>query len=106
MHNVMYMYHMFPIIIIIQIILNFTHRVLYPGHWLKMDQLWMRQKQMVQKHPVYFFYWEGDLDDLDNSDNIIITVSVMLVDCKFVWYTYCSQISKCLCRLRKSMGER
>jgi hypothetical protein len=44
----------------------------------------MHQKQMVQMHPVYFFYWEGDLDDLCNRDynNIITcTVSVMLVDC-------------------------
>ena len=70
-----------------------------------MDQLWMHQKQMVQMHPVYFSYWEGDLDDLFNGD--IITVSFMLADCKFVWYTCCSQVSKCLCRLRiRIWGEK
>jgi hypothetical protein len=37
----------------------------------------MHQKQMVQIHPVYFSYWEGDLDDLNNNN--IITVSVMII---------------------------
>ena len=40
----------------------------------------MHHKQMVQMQPVYFSYWEGDLDDLFNSDYDVITVSVMLAD--------------------------
>jgi hypothetical protein len=53
----------------------------------------MHQKQMVQMHPVYFFYSEGDLDDLDNRDyNNTITVSVMLAesDCEFALQQYLS----------------
>ena len=82
----------------INILLISTHRVLYPGHWLKMDQLWMHQKQMVQMHPVYFSFWEGDLDDL--YDRLKYYYQCWQMVSLSGIYTCCSQISNCLYQLR------
>ena len=88
----------------VQIILVSTHRVLCPAHWLKMDQLWMHQKQnlmVLNFRCIQSTSLTGrETWTICMMEIKIQWVSCYIADCKFVWYTCCSQVSKCLCRLR------